>query len=60
MIDKTGTSFSGDDLRVGEALIFDNFGGKFAVTGEEIEEAKNNDAIKKIYYNNGTHVIRIK
>ena len=52
--------FRGDDLKAGEALLFDWFGGKFIATGEEIEEAKNNDAIRKIYFNNGTAIKRIK
>ena len=69
MWDRTGTSFCSDDLDVGQALIFDDFGGKFLLFDtdlsiseklKKLEDLKDTDCIPKIYFNNGTKIIRIK
>ena len=51
MIDKSGTAYRYDELKTGEGLLYDNFGGKFLISGEEIEEELNND---------GQHIRRLK
>ena len=49
-----------NEIKAGEALIYDWFGGKRVISEQEINLYKNDDGIRKIYFNNGKKIIRVK